>query len=108
MEDNIGLFAGGEARELVARMTARTRATSCMRLSYVVQRPAERHHQSTVSLRPIPMSSKIRDFLVETTGVIGNLVDAILTLFTGVVWLVITAVIGGVTLWFSWLLLFGG
>ena len=54
------------------------------------------------------MNSKIGDFLVETAGVIGNLVDAILTLFTGVVWFVIAAAIGGVTLWFSWLLLFGG
>lgn len=54
------------------------------------------------------MRSKIGECLVETAGVIGNLVDAGLTLFTGVVWLVIAAVIGGVTLWFSWLLLFGG
>ena len=38
----------------------------------------------------------------------GNLVDAILTLFTGVVWLVIARVIGGVKLWLSWLQLFGG
>lgn len=45
---------------------------------------------------------------METAGVVGHLVDAILMLFTGVVWLVIAAVIGDVTLWFSWLLLFGG
>ena len=54
------------------------------------------------------MSTKIGEFLVEAAGVVGHLIDAILTLFTGVVWLVIAAVIGGVTLWFSWLLLFGG
>ena len=54
------------------------------------------------------MSSKIGYFLVETVGVIGNLVDAILTLFTGVVCLVIAAAIGSATLRFSWLLLFGG
>ena len=74
----------------------------------MVQRPVGRHRESTASLRPLPMSSKIGEFLVEVAGVTGNLVDAILTLFTGVVWLVIAAVIDGVTLWFSWLLLFGG
>ena len=62
----------------------------------MVQRPVERHRQSTASLRPIPMSSKIGEFLVEAVGVIGNLVDAILTLFTGAVWLVIAVAIGGV------------
>ena len=54
------------------------------------------------------MSSKIGEFLAEAAGVVGNMVDAILTLFTGGVWLVIAVVIGGVTPWFSWLLLFGG
>ena len=54
------------------------------------------------------MSTKIGEFLVEAAGVAGSLVDAILTLFTGVVWLVIAAAIGGATLWFSWFLLFGG
>ena len=54
------------------------------------------------------MSSEIAYFLVETAGVIGHLVDAILTLFTGVVCLVIAAAIGGATRWCSWLLLFGG
>ena len=59
-------------------------------------------------MRPIPMSSKIEEFLAEVVGVVGNLADATLTLFTGVVWLVIAALTGGMTLWFSWLLLFGG
>ena len=54
------------------------------------------------------LSSKIEEFLAEAACVVGNLVDAILTLFTGVLWLVIAAATGGVTLWFSWLLLFGG
>ena len=53
------------------------------------------------------MSTKIGKVLVEAAAVVGHLVAAILTLFTGVVWLVLIAVIGGVTLWFSWILLFG-
>ena len=53
------------------------------------------------------MSAKIVDCLVETVGVIGNLLDGIGRLFTGIVFMVITATITGVMLWFSWLLLFG-
>ena len=53
------------------------------------------------------MSAKIVDCLVETVGVTGNLLDGIGRLFTGIVFMVITATITGVILWFSWLLLFG-
>ena len=54
------------------------------------------------------MSSKIVDYLVETIGVFATLLDGISLLFTGIIFLVITAAIAGVMLWFSWLLLFGG
>ena len=33
---------------------------------------------------------------MEAVGVIGHLIDAILTLFTGAVWLVIAVALGGV------------
>ena len=44
---------------------------------------------------------------MEAAGVIGHLVDAMLTLYTGVFRFVSAAAIGGVTLRWSWLLRLG-
>ena len=55
-----------------------------------------------------PMMWRKEDGLLETVGVIGNLIEGISLLFTGIIFLVITAAISGVMFWFSWLLLFGG
>ena len=55
-----------------------------------------------------PMMWRKADGLLETVGVIGNLIEGISLLFTGIIFLVITAAISGVMFWFSWLLLFGG
>ena len=55
-----------------------------------------------------PMMWRKADGLLETVGVIGNPIEGISLLFTGIIFLVITAAISGVMFWFSWLLLFGG
>ncbi|MDD9981607.1 MAG: hypothetical protein OXU81_09660 [Gammaproteobacteria bacterium] len=54
------------------------------------------------------MCSKIGSFLVEAAGVIGHLVDAMLTRLTGVFRFVTAVAIGGVTVRYSWLLRLGG
>ena len=53
------------------------------------------------------MTSRIVDGLVETVSVIGALTEGISLLFTGIIFLAITAAISGVMFWFAWLLLFG-
>ena len=90
-------------------MCLRNQQAPCRPLSEAAdQRPVERHRLGTVSPQSTPMGAKVVDFVVETAVVVGGLFDAIITLITGVVFFVIAPAIAGVTLWFSWLLLFGG